>query len=110
MKNNKDNLLVMNAIKNLVFFHSNTKLEEPLIVETYCNKKEQGYCLQVQEKKVAFSFFRNTMDLVVYKGNFTEFDDLGNCPSDTLFSLCKLFNCNEINQIVKYIVEYLIDE
>ena len=76
--------------------------------EAYVNCREQGFALaSCDDRKVAFSEFRRSDDIVVYFGTRKDFDYKTNIPSDEVYESAKFFRYNQIEKAAKFIVKYL---
>ena len=76
--------------------------------EAYVNCREQGFALSsCDARKVAFSEFRRSDDIVVYFGARSDFAFNTNIPSDEVYESAKFFRFDKIEQAAKFIVKYL---
>ncbi|RDJ35726.1 MAG: hypothetical protein DWQ19_12985 [Crenarchaeota archaeon] len=79
---------------------------EMLIVEPYCNGREQGFALELNNKKVAFSEGRNSDYIVIYCGKSTDFSD-GNIPSEKVYTNRRLVEFLNIKSAIEIIEDWL---
>lgn len=76
--------------------------------EVYSNCREQGFALATCEaRKVAFSEFRRSDEIVVYFGARSDFAFNTNIPSDEVYEKAKFFRFNEGMKAAKFIIKYL---
>jgi hypothetical protein len=79
-----------------------------IAIESYVNCREQGFALaSCDDRKVAFSEFRRSDDIVVYFGKRADFAFNTNIPSDEVYESAKFFRFDKIEQAAKFIVKYL---
>lgn len=77
-------------------------------IETYSNCREQGFALDsCVDRKVAFSEYRNTDDIVVYFGGRADFTFNTNIPNEEVYESKRFFRYNQIEQAAKFILKYL---
>lgn len=81
-------------------------------VETYCNGREQGYCIRVFGTStwgvsISFSEYRSSDAIVVYSSEEHSFSMQGNVPDDEAYNNAKFFNCGEFDKAAKHIVALL---
>lgn len=88
--------------------------KDDLYLEAYANGREQGYSIMnfrgKEYRRVAFSEFRRSDDLVVYFGKHTEFSMQGNVPSDKVYTDARFFDSNKIGEAAQAIVAYLLEK
>lgn len=86
----------------LDFFGANdtgfSSIKPLIIVQTYSNFREQGYCLflshtvnNAPKYKISFSTQRNFDCIVVYFGEFDDFDTAGNIPNEDRYKKQEIF-------------------
>ena len=76
--------------------------------EAYVNCREQGFALaSCDARKVAFSEFRRSDDIVVYFGARSDFDFNTNIPSEKAYESAKFFKPGQYEKAAKFIVKYL---
>lgn len=96
---------VLAEIKRLA---KNSKDDSCVVVESYVNCREQGFALaSCDDRKVAFSEFRRSDDIVVYFGTRKDFAFNTNIPSDEVYESAKFFRFDKIEQAAKFIIKYL---
>ncbi len=79
-----------------------------IAIESYVNCREQGYALaSCDDRKVAFSEFRRSDDIVVYFGKRKDFAFNTNIPTDEVYESAKFFRFDQIEKAAKIIVKYL---
>ena len=77
-------------------------------VQTYANCREQGFALaSCDDRKVAFSEFRRSDDIVVYFGKRDDFAFNTNIPSEEVYGSAKFFRFDKIEQAARFIIKYL---
>lgn len=84
--------------------------KDDAIVETevYANCREQGFALaSCDARKVAFSEFRRSDQIVVYFGERKDFAYNTNIPSEEVYENAKFFKYNDFEKAAKFIVKYL---
>jgi hypothetical protein len=76
--------------------------------QAYVNCREQGFALSTgDDRKVAFSEFRRSDDIVVYFGTSAEFERNTNIPSEEVYESARFFRYNQIEAAAKFIVKFL---
>jgi hypothetical protein len=81
-------------------------------VEAYSNCREQGLCLRDMYFTAAWSENRNSDAIVVYIGDYHDFDMGGNIPNDNIYDTRKLFSPNDgsyLDDAAHYIVNCFIE-
>jgi hypothetical protein len=79
-----------------------------MCVEAYVNCREQGFALaSCDDRKVAFSEFRRSDDIVVYFGKRKDFAFNTNIPSEEVYESARFFRYNQQEAAAKFIVKYL---
>ena len=58
---------------------------EYLFAEPYLNGRERGWAISSMGKTAVFSEFRNSDEIVVYRGKSVDFEMAGNVPSDKVY-------------------------
>ena len=80
-------------------------------LEVYANGREQGFALSDWSnpisRKVAWSEWRCSDDIVVYFGFEKDFERNTNIPSDLVYKKAKFFEPGEYREAAKFIVSYL---
>ena len=81
-------------------------------VETYCNGREQGYCIRVFGTStwgvsISFSEYRSSDAIVVYSSEEHYFSMQGNVPDDEAYKNAKFFYGGEFDKAAKHIVALL---
>jgi len=97
---------VLAAVKSLLRSEKND--DTYAMIESYVNCREQGFALCSQDdKKVAFSEFRRSDEIVVYFGKRTDFAFNTNIPSDEVYEKANFYTPLQIKSAAKFIAEYL---
>ena len=80
-----------------------------LYLEAYSNGREQGYSVWSTDnnRRVAFSEYRNADFIVVYPGVYSDFAMQGNVPNKPAYQWQQGFNAGDYKGAAKWIVEYL---
>lgn len=80
-----------------------------ITVEIYENGREHGWALtNGRGRKVAFSEYRNSDEIVIYRGRKDAFDELnGNLPSDELYDKKMFLACGKIEKAARIISNFL---
>jgi hypothetical protein len=85
-----------------------SKDDSIMCLEAYVNCREQGFALaSCDDRKVAFSEFRRSDDIVVYFGKRGDFDFNTNIPNEEVYEKAKFFRFDKVEQAAKFIVKYL---
>jgi hypothetical protein len=85
-----------------------SKDDSIICVESYVNCREQGFALaSCDSRKVAFSEFRRSDDIVVYFGSREDFAFNTNIPNEEVYESAKFFRFDKAAQAAKFIVKYL---
>ena len=83
--------------------------DQRYFLEPYQNGREHGWTLSKGNKKVAFSEFRRSDDIVLYPGTSMslDFDMAGNIPNEEVYNRKVFFAYNEVVKAAEHIIEYL---
>lgn len=85
-----------------------SKDDSVICVEDYVNCREQGFALaSCDARKVAFSEFRRSDDIVVYFGKRADFAFNTNIPSEEVYESAKFFRFDEHEKAARFILKYL---
>jgi hypothetical protein len=109
----KNSMIVAQKVIDSLNIQIDPKLVKDLSIEAYSNGREQGYCIDYFPKKkllyhkICISENRNSDDIVIYKGKYTDFDITGNIPSEIVYSSAIYFLPNEISQAANHIIQYI---
>jgi hypothetical protein len=96
---------VLAIVKRLA---KNSKDDSCIVVESYVNCREQGFALaSCDDRKVAFSEFRRSDDIVVYTGARADFAFNTNIPGDEVYESARFFRYNQHEAAAKFIVKFL---
>jgi hypothetical protein len=79
-----------------------------LYLEPYQNGREHGWSLSYKMRKVAFSEYRNSDQIVVYCGTLADFHLQGNVPSDKVYKRREMFSSEEVD--FENVVQFIIDQ
>ena len=84
------------------------KSNNNVVIEAYCNGREQGYSLIAcgSWKQVAFAQSRNSDFNVLYIGLSGDFNMQGNVPNDAVYRSSMGFAPNDLTGIVDAIINY----
>jgi hypothetical protein len=101
----------MNLAKRILAQVEKFSGETELHLEAYANGREQGFSVANfntdKVKRVAFSEYRNTDQIVVYWGVYSDFSNAGNCPNAEIYKNANFFGDNDIVGAARFIAEYL---
>ena len=86
-----------------------------IIISSYSNGREQGlhlanYKTPSSSPSVSFSQDRNSDSIIIYCGNFINFNMQGNVPDDRTYNNAKKFDCNQVYEAADFIYNYLTKE
>jgi hypothetical protein len=107
----RNDLTARNVLTNVQRIAKASHSDRELCLEVYANGREQGFALsdwcEPNARKVAWSEFRRSDQIVVYYGPRVDFEHNTNIPSDAVYENAKFFACGEYNKAAKFIVKYL---
>lgn len=101
---------VLTLVKRLAYVPRGMKEKDDSIVcvESYVNCREQGFALaSCDDRKVAFSEFRRSDDIVVYFGKREDFAFNTNIPSEEVYESAKFFRFDQHEKAARFILKYL---
>lgn len=84
--------------------------KDNLEVETYSNGREQGFAITnfSNTRKVCFSEYRDSDNIVLYKGTYIDFSITGNVPKEEVYKAGMSFRYYQITETAVAVVEYLL--
>ena len=89
------------------------------MVDRYVNGREQGYSIRVDAKttmgvraarRVSFSEYRCSDNIVVYFGDPMEFEYNTNIPQANIYAGARMFDYRDFNGAADFIVGYLFED
>ena len=105
--------MVLTCVKSILSAVENNDSHH-ITLEAYANCREQGYSLinwkgLNNSKRVSFSEYRNSDNIVVYCGLHQDFTS-GNIPNREVWERSEEFNYDEPYMAAQYIVGFLMSE
>lgn len=90
--------------------------DEEIYLEPYKNGRENGWALHSNsssstalDRKVVFSEYRNSDQIVIYQGRMQDFDVSGNVPDEACYQTKVFFDAGQIEKAARHILDYLLD-